>query len=143
MNVNKIKPVLKVNKISEIDRFKKKKFEEVLKENKIMSERNLVAISIKHTEYRWKFGMPCTLWGSRTKDGENRSFGGYTENPYKSELYSLEDWQKEKSPAWIKTDCPVEMELKFCKKYKKFDTVLVTLEDYLSYCKTCGLCYEQ
>lgn len=37
-----------------------------------MSERNLVAVSIKHTEFRWKFGMPCWLWGHRTKDDEKR-----------------------------------------------------------------------
>lgn len=36
-----------------------------------MSERNLVAVSIKHTEYRWKFGKPCILWGHRTKDDES------------------------------------------------------------------------
>ena len=35
-------------------------------------ERNLVAVSIKHTEYRWKFGKPCILWGHRTKDDEKR-----------------------------------------------------------------------
>lgn len=34
------------------------------------TERNLLAVSIKHTEYRWKFGMPCVLWGQRTKDDE-------------------------------------------------------------------------
>ena len=36
------------------------------------SERNLVAVSVKHTEYRWKFGMPCILWGHRTKDEEKK-----------------------------------------------------------------------
>ena len=54
-----------------------------------MSERNLLAVSIKHTEYRWKFGNPCVLWGTRTSDGEKRSFGGYTQNPNKAELYTL------------------------------------------------------
>ena len=57
-----------------------------------MSERNLVAVSIKHTEYRWKFGKPCILWGHRTKDDEKRSFGGYTQFPNNAEVYSLEDW---------------------------------------------------
>ena len=27
------------------------------------ANRKYVAVSIKHTEYRWKFGMPCCLWG--------------------------------------------------------------------------------
>lgn len=57
------------------------------------NERNLLAISIKHTEHRWKFGKPCVLWGSRTQDGEKRSFGGYTIFPKKAELYSLSEWQ--------------------------------------------------
>lgn len=56
------------------------------------NERNLVAVSIKHTEWRWKFGMPCILWGHRTKDDEKRSFGGYTQFPNNAEVYSLEDW---------------------------------------------------
>ena len=58
-----------------------------------MNERNLVAVSIKHTEWRWKFGMPCVLWGHRTKDEEKRSFGGYTQYPNNAEVYSLEDWK--------------------------------------------------
>lgn len=59
-----------------------------------MGERNLVAVSIKHTIYGWKFGMPCWLWGSRTKDEEKRSFGGYTQYPNNAEVYSLEEWQE-------------------------------------------------
>ena len=59
-----------------------------------MSERNLLAVSIDHTEYGWKFGMPCVLWGHRTRDDEKRSFGGYTLYPNCAEIYSLEEWQK-------------------------------------------------
>lgn len=41
--------------------------------------RKYIAISIKHTEYRWKYGKPCTLWGCcRTADDEKRCFSGYT-----------------------------------------------------------------
>lgn len=31
-----------------------------------MSERNYYAVSIKHSEHGWKFGMPLWLWGKRT-----------------------------------------------------------------------------
>ena len=105
-----------------------------------MTDRNLLAISIKHTEYKWAFGKPCVLWGHRTKDEEKRSFGGYTNFPQKAELYSLEEWQsKYNSCEWMKTDEPVTMELKFCKKWKNYDTVLVRYEDCIRYCKAASL----
>ncbi len=103
--------------------------------------RNLVAVSIKHTEYRWKFGMPCMLWGRRTKDEEKRSFGGYTQFPHNAEIYSLKEWQ-ESGYGWndiCKIDEPVSMEIGFCKKYKKYDTVLVPYEQFEAYCKMCNL----
>lgn len=59
-----------------------------------MDNRNLLAISIKHSKYRWKFGMPCWLWGHRTKDDERRCFGGYTQYPHHAEAYSLKEWQE-------------------------------------------------
>ena len=59
-----------------------------------MDERNLVAVSIKHTIHGWKFGMPCWLWGSRTNDEEKRSFSVYTEYPNNAEVYSLKEWQE-------------------------------------------------
>ena len=100
-------------------------------------ERNLVAVSIKHTMYKWKFGMPCVLWGHRTADEEKRSFGGYTQYPNHAELYSLEDWEKSgyAKTEWMKTDEQVHLCIDFCKKYKKFDTVLVPFEEYVGYCK--------
>lgn len=106
-----------------------------------MTERNLVAVSIKHTEYKWKFGMPCVLWGHRTKDEEERSFGGYTQFPNNAEVYSLEDWQKSgyAHAEWMKVDEPVQMCINFCKKYKQYDTVLVPLEQYIIYCKAASL----
>lgn len=100
-------------------------------------ERNLLAVSIKHTEYKWKFGKPCVLWGRRTDYVEKRSFSGYTTNPYKAELYSLNDWRKSdygKVP-WIKTDEPVRMRTNFCKKYRNYDTVLMKYDDYITYCE--------
>ena len=106
-----------------------------------MAERNLVAVSIKHTAYRWKFGMPSWLWGHRTKDEEKRSFGGYTQYPNNAEVYSLEEWQNSgyENSEWMKTDEPVHMCVDLCKKYKKYDTVLIPLEEYIGYCKCAGL----
>ena len=58
-----------------------------------MKERKYLAISIKHTEYGWKFGKPCVLWGyKQTKDDEKRCFADYTQYPEKAEmLYSFRD----------------------------------------------------
>lgn len=82
-----------------------------------MNERNLLAVSIKHTEYRWRFGMPCVLWGRRTKDDEKRSFGGYTLYPNNAEIYSLTEWQKSEygNGGICKVDEPVKMEIGFAR----------------------------
>jgi hypothetical protein len=106
-----------------------------------MEERNLVAVSIKHTIYGWKFGMPCWLWGCRTKDEEERSFAGYTQFPNNAEAYSLEERQKSGYGAGdvCKVDEPVQMCIDFCKKYKMYDTVLVPLEQYIKYCECANL----
>lgn len=106
-----------------------------------MDERNLVAVSIKHTIHGWKFGMPCWLWGSRTKDEEKRSFSGYTEYPNAAEVYSLKEWQESGYGAGnvCKVDEPVQMCIGFCKKYKQYDTVLVPLDQYLIYCNAACL----
>lgn len=116
-----------------------------------MSERNLIAISIKHTLYdapggkKWKFGMPFVLWGNgRTKDEEKRSFSGYTRYLNEAELYSLLDWKNECSYApWMKIDEPVKMSADMCKMYKQFDTVLVLLEDIKKYYSVAGLRVER
>ena len=102
-----------------------------------MNERKYVAVSIKHTAYKWRYGMPCTLWGHRTKDDEKRSFGGYTMYPNNAELYSFKDWHESGYGSIIKMDEPVHihMERDFCKKYKAYDTVLVPFDEYLTYCK--------
>ena len=104
------------------------------------SERNLVAVSIKHTIHGWKYGMPCWLWGrKRTEDNEERCFSGYTQYPNCAEVYSLEDWANSGYwQPWMKIDEPVKMCIGFCKIYKEYDTVLVPLEQYLNYCK--GAC---
>lgn len=106
-----------------------------------MKERKYLAISIKHTEYKWKFGMPCILWGHRTKDDEKRSFGGYTQYPNNAELYSLQDWADSwySKAEWMKVDRPMHMEIGFCKKHKYYDTVLVPYDEYIEYCKCANL----
>ena len=105
-----------------------------------MTERKYFAISIKHTEYRWKFGMPCVLWGQRTQDHEKRSFAGYTRMPQEAEIYSLQDWADSGyTVPWMKIDAPVRMSMDLCKRWKKYDTVLVLADDYIKYCEVCGL----
>lgn len=110
-----------------------------------MNDRNLVAVSIKHTEYGWKFGKPLILWGHRTEDGAKRSFGGYTQYPNNAEVYSLEDWEKSGygNASWMKVDEPVKLCIKFCKQYKDYDTVLVLLDDVLAYYKVAGLALDR
>lgn len=105
--------------------------------------RNLLAVSIKHAEYKWRFGMPCVLWGQRTEDGAGeRSFSGYTRYPHRAELYSLAEWQASGYGDIIKMDEPVRMEMNFCKKYRKYDTVLVPYDNYLAYCEVAGLALD-
>lgn len=106
-----------------------------------MSNREYYAVSIKHSEHGWKFGMPLYLWGSRTKDEEKRSYAGYTRNPNEAELYSLEEFCEkypERIYPWM-LNKPVKIEIGFCKKYRKFDTVLVDKGYVDTYYKTCGL----
>lgn len=109
-----------------------------------MVERNLVAVSIKHTEYKWKFGKPLCLWGyKRTKDDEERCFAGYTSYLNVAEIYSIEEWQEKYKVPWIKTDKPVEICIGFCKKYKEYDTVLVTLDQCIQYYKAACLPFDR
>ena len=106
-----------------------------------MNERKYFAISIKHTDKKWKFGKPLWLWGrKRTEDNEERCFSGYTEYPNRAELYSLQDWKDSGYwQPWMKIDEAVKMEIGFRKKYKEFDTVLVLADDYINYCKSANL----
>ena len=44
------------------------------------TKRKFLAVSVKHSEYKWKFGMPLILWGwKRTEDHELRCFSNYTQ----------------------------------------------------------------
>lgn len=59
------------------------------------TKRKFLAVSVKHSEYKWKFGMPLILWGwKRTEDHELRCFSNYTQFLQKAELYSIEEFKK-------------------------------------------------
>lgn len=103
-------------------------------------ERRYVAISIKHTAYKWKFGQPCVLWGyHRTKDDEPRCFGGYTECLANAELYSVDEMNDHGYNGTICKREPVMMSYDFCKKWDRYDTVLVDIDNYRQYCKVAGI----
>lgn len=111
-----------------------------------MTTRNLVAVSIKHSEYtfgvKWKFGMRLVLWGERqTPDDQPRSFAGYTRYLDRAERYSLQDWKESSyhNGSIMKIDEPVKLSFDFWKKYKSYDTVLVLEEDYRKYCEVAGI----
>ena len=111
-----------------------------------MTARNLVAVSIKHSEYtfgvKWKFGMRLVLWGERqTPDDQPRSFAGYTRYLDRAERYSLQDWKDSSyhNDSIMKIDEPVKLTFDFWKKYKSYDTVLVLEEDYRKYCEVAGI----
>lgn len=106
-----------------------------------INERKYIAISIKHSIYESKrLGGCMVLWGGyRTKDDEARCFSGYTANPQKCEIYSLADFQNSYGNGYIKCDEPVKMTLDICKRYKKFDTVVVAQDEYLNYFKLLGI----
>ena len=109
----------------------------------ITAARAYVAVSIKHSAYKWKFGMPLVLWGDhRTANNEARCFGGYTIFPSCAEHYVLGDFKKHGYPADIVKPEPVPMEIGFCKKWKQYDTVLVEADIYEAYCKICNLPLE-
>lgn len=100
-----------------------------------MKDRRYVAVSIKHTEYKWRFGMPCVLWGfKRTGDYEKRCFAGYTNYMDKAERYALGEFSEHGYGEIIKDDEPVTLSIDFCKKWRKYDTVLVDEELYRAYC---------
>lgn len=102
-----------------------------------MSDRKYVAISIKHTEYKWKFGKPCVLWGHRrTKDDEERCFAGYTEDIHCAELYSINEFLG-KYDSSICCPYPVKMRTNLCKANSKYDTVLMLESDYQAYYDMC------
>lgn len=108
------------------------------------SERRYYAISIKHTIYGWKFGKACCLWGyHKTGDDEPRCWSGYTNYPDKAEVYSIEDWENSSyGRTYFKIDAPIRMSHDLCQKYKKYDTVLIDVDEYRAYCIMSGLAMD-
>ena len=104
------------------------------------SERKYVAVSIKHTEYRWKFGKPLVLWGwHQTPDDAPRCFSDYTEYLDKAERYALGDFAAHGYGDDILDSESVPLGPNFCKFYKKYDTVLVEADIVRAYYQLCGL----
>lgn len=106
----------------------------------ISEGRKYIAVSVKHTEYKWRFGKLCVLWGyKQTDDDSPRCFSDYTEYLDKAERYALGDFKKHGYDDMIKDDEPVPMSVDFCKKWKNYDTVLVDAEQYYHYCMLAGI----
>lgn len=105
------------------------------------SERRFLAVSIKHSEYKWKYGMPLTLWGwHRTEDNEPRCYVDYTRFPNNAELYSIAEFVgRYGENRAFKYDEPVHIAPGLCKKYRKYDTVFVDVDEYIRYCKAACL----
>ena len=70
-------------------------------------ERNYVICSTRHKSMFGGFVM--LFWGSRTKDNEERSFGGYTSDIEKCENYTLEELKGENYPIIESTDAFMDM----------------------------------
>lgn len=103
-------------------------------------ERKYVAISIKHTAYKWKFGMPCFLWGyHQTEDDQPRCFSGYTFYLSRAERYAIGEHAEHGYDDDIVKPEPVKLTPDFCKRWKAYDTVLVDAEEYSAYCKLSGV----
>ncbi len=107
-------------------------------------DRKYVAISVKHTDSRWKFGMPCVLWGDMrpSADDERRRFGGYTMYLDRAERYAKDDFFTlggYKTEYGVINPEPVKMCIGFRRKYKKWDTVLVEYDNYATYCKAASI----
>ena len=113
---------------------------EQLRNEKIHPERKYVAISVKHSEHGWRFGKPLTLWGyHRTADDEERCFAGYTEVLSKAELYTIDDMSNHGYNGNICRKEPVHMSYDFCEKWKRYDSVLMEVGEYWSYCTMSGI----
>lgn len=98
-------------------------------------ERKYVAVSIKHTAYKWEYGNPCTLWGwKRTDDDENRCFSGYTEYLEKAEIYAIDDFIEHGYPKESIPNFEASLTPNLIKNYEQYDTVLILAEEYYKYC---------
>ena len=98
------------------------------------SSRKYIGISIKHTDNRWKYGMPCVLWGYKvTEDDEPRCMSGYTKYLSEAERYEKKDLQEQYGDS-IKEE-PVKMSPDLCKQNRRYDSVIVEYKEYKKYCE--------
>lgn len=77
-------------------------------------------------EHRAIFQGCLLFWGHRTRDKESRSFGGYTSDIDKCEIYTLEEIEQEgyRFPVYNG-----ENESDF----KKLDDVIIKIDDLLAF----------
>ena len=110
----------------------------------MLMERKYLGVSIKHTRHGWKIGMPLVLWGDRrTADNEPRRFGGYTYYPKNAEIYAVGELAEHGYPTDSIKEEPVPFTMDICKKWKNYDTVLVSEKEILAYYKNCYLALER
>ncbi len=99
-----------------------------------INERRFFLVSIKHSEYP-KGRRAFVLWGEtgKTADDKPRCYGGYTTNPDCAEVYSMADLQRSGYGPVVKTDESVPMTLNLVKKWRKYDSVAVDINQYRQY----------
>lgn len=100
-------------------------------------ERKYLAVSIKHSlpSRGYQMTRPLVLWGRRTEDdATRRSFGGYTMDPEKAELYTIQEWitfagKDSDILPWQ----PVKCNANLLRNNRNVDSALVEYEDYMNY----------
>lgn len=101
-----------------------------------MNCRKYLAVSITLTGEEWSLGMPLVLRGRRTSGTDEHSFDRYTYFADEAEVYSIADCHR--SPYYpserMQLDEPQDIDSRLCKRWCKYDTVLIKYEDYIKYC---------
>lgn len=107
-----------------------------------MNKRNFYVLSLKHL-YPWKFGDTLCLWGNRrTKDDEERCYGGYSDKLDRAELYSRDEFL-EKYGYCTKKEPISSLHPNTLKALKKsFDCVFLPKDVAESYYKAFGFATE-
>ena len=98
-----------------------------------MSERHYIALSIKHSIYEKRNFLEYWLWGiERTRDEEKRCFAGYTKSLERCELYAPEEFDEHYGKGFAPI---VHPSFDMVKKYQKYDTVLIDIDEYREFLK--------
>ena len=98
----------------------------------MIQERKYYAISLKHL-FPWKIGEPLCLWGryGKSKDEEKRSYSGYTINPDRAEVYSIEEFNDEyRDPSWLCLSPQIDIgpAKEWRKMSRKYDTIFMDVD---------------